>query len=84
MELIEFPCRFPIKIMGLSESPLAECVKSCLAEHVSDAHAVEWRERLSRAGQYISITITLTATSQEQLDALYQALGKCAGVKMIL
>jgi len=82
--LLRFPCRFPIKIMGDTQSSLLECIQACVAEHVPDQDSVDWVQRPSRGGNYLGVTITLTATSQSQLDALYLALGACPGVRMIL
>jgi uncharacterized protein len=51
---------------------------------VPDRESVDVVHRESRGGNYVGVTITLTATSQDQLDALYQALGACARVRMVL
>jgi len=82
--LIEFPCRFPIKVMGESHPELMEDVQACVAEHVPAAAEAVIDQRASRGGRFVSITITFTATSQEQLDDLYRALGRCDRVRMIL
>ena len=82
--LLHFPCRFPIKIVGDSHTGLREGIRACVAQHVPDQDSVDWAERPSRAGNYLGITITLTATSQAQLDALYRSLGTLPGVRMIL
>lgn len=82
--LVEFPCRFPIKVMGDSHPDLLEDVQACVAEHVPAAADVVIEQRASRAGRFVSITVTFTATSQGQLDDLYRALGRCDRVRMIL
>lgn len=82
--LLEFPCRFPIKVMGEAHSEFFEAVEACIARHVSDTEAVDVKRRESSAGHYVGVTITLTATSQAQLDALYRDLGACARVRMVL
>ena len=82
--LIEFPCRFPVKVMGDSHPDLMEDVQSCVAEHVPPAADAVIEQRASRTGRFVSITITFTATSQAQLDDLYRALGRCDRVRMIL
>lgn len=82
--LIEFPCRFPIKVMGDSHPELMEAVEACVDEHVPDSADPVIQQRASSGGRFIGITITFTATSQAQLDDLYRALGRCDRVRMIL
>jgi len=82
--LLQFPCRFPIKVMGESHPELFTAVQACIARHVPDRESVEITQRESRAGNYVGVTITLTATSQAQLDALYRDLGLCSRVRMVL
>ena len=81
--LIEFPCRFPVKVMGDAHPELLEAVEGCVAEHL-DAEDAVIEQRASRAGRFVGITITFTATSQAQLDAFYRSLGRCDRVRMIL
>ncbi|WP_019625642.1 YbeD family protein [Thioalkalivibrio sp. ALJT] len=82
--LIEFPSRFPIKVMGEAHPELMQAVEACVAEHVPDAGDAVIQQRASSGGRFVGITITFTATSQDQLDGLYQALGRCDRVRMIL
>lgn len=82
--LIEFPCRFPIKIMGDSHPELMEAVESCVNDHVDDPEDAVIQQRASSGGRFVGITVTFTATSQLQLDRLYRALGQCNRVRMIL
>ena len=48
----------------------------------SDAGTVELRE--SSGGKYLGVTITVTATSREQLDELYRTLSTHPMVKVVL
>ena len=82
--LIEFPSAFPIKVMGLHVPALLPSVVQMAreADAVFDAATVELRP--SSGGKYLGVTITVTATSQEQLDALYRALGSHPLVKVVL
>ncbi|MBS0003577.1 MAG: DUF493 domain-containing protein [Thioalkalivibrio sp.] len=82
--LLDFPCRFPIKVMGEAREEFFEAVEACIARHVPEPDTVDVRHRESSAGNYVGVTVTLTATSQEQLDGLYRALGACPGVRMVL
>lgn len=82
--LIDYPSLFPIKVMGAKVDGLVNAVTQIAREFDSgfDAATVELRD--SRAGNYLGITITVTATSREQLDELYRALGSHPLVKVVL
>jgi uncharacterized protein len=82
--LLEFPCRFPIKVLGEAHPEFHAAIEACVQAHVPSEDAVEIAHRPSSAGKYVGVTITFTATSQAELDALYQALGQCARVHMVL
>jgi len=82
--LIEYPSLFPIKVMGLKVDGMVHAVTS-IAEQFDptfDAASVELRE--STGGQYLGVTITVTATSREQLDDLYRTLTSHPMVKVVL
>ena len=82
--LIDFPCPFPIKVMGLRVDGLVRTITELAAQHDPDfdAGTVELRE--SKGGKYLGVTVTVTATSRVQLDALYQALSTHPLVKVVL
>jgi len=82
--LIEYPSRFPIKVMGAKVEGFVHAVTQ-IAEHFDptfDASTIELRD--SKAGNYLGITITITATSREQLDELYRTLSTHPMVKVVL
>lgn len=82
--LIEYPSQFPIKIMGQKVDGFVGSVTE-LAKRFDptfDAATIELRD--SRAGNYLGVTITITATSREQLDDLYRALSAHPLVKVVL
>jgi putative lipoic acid-binding regulatory protein len=82
--LIEYPSLFPIKVMGLKVDGMVHAVTS-IAEQFDptfDAASVELRE--STGGKYLGVTITVTATSREQLDDLYRTLTSHPMVKVVL
>jgi uncharacterized protein len=82
--LIEYPSAFPIKVMGANVEGFADAVIA-VARHFDpgfDVATVERRE--SRGGNYLGITITITATSREQLDELYRTLSTHPMVKVVL
>lgn len=82
--LIEYPSAFPIKVMGAQVEGFVEAVVSvaCQFDPGFDPASVETRP--SRAGNYLGITITVTATSREQLDELYRTLSTHPMVKLVL
>jgi len=82
--LIEYPSRFPIKVMGARVDGFVHAV-TVVAKHFDpqfDAATIELRE--SSAGKYLGITITVMATSREQLDELYRTLSTHPMVKIVL
>ena len=82
--LIEYPSRFPIKVMGAKAEGFVHAV-TLIAKRFDpafDATTVELRD--SKAGNYLGITITVTATSREQLDELYRTLSTHPMVKVVL
>ncbi len=82
--LIEYPCRFPIKVMGVKTEGLVQAI-TLIARQFDpefDAATVELRE--SKAGNYLGVTITITATSREQLDELYRTLSTHPMVRVVL
>jgi putative lipoic acid-binding regulatory protein len=82
--LIEYPCAFPIKVMGAHAEGFVEAIVDVARrfDPVFDAATVETRP--SRAGNYLGITITVTATSRAQLDELYRTLSTHPMVKVVL
>ena len=82
--LIEYPSQFPIKVMGLNVDGYVHAITR-IAEQFDpafDATTVELRA--SKGDKYLGVTITITATSREQLDDLYRTLSTHPMVKMVL
>ncbi|MEY2593690.1 MAG: hypothetical protein RI972_1379 [Pseudomonadota bacterium] len=82
--LIQYPCAFPIKVMGAQVDGFEAAIVA-VARHfdpVFDASTVE--RRPSSSGKYLGLTITVTATSREQLDELYRTLSTHPLVKVVL
>ncbi|MBU1236444.1 MAG: DUF493 family protein [Gammaproteobacteria bacterium] len=82
--LIEFPCDFPIKVMGKSTDGFAQAIADLVLKHAPDFDAAKMEMRPSKAGNYLSLTCTVRATSQAQLDALYRELSGHPMVKVVL
>ena len=82
--LIDYPCDFPIKVMGLSQHGFAQAVMEVVVRHAPDFNAASMQMRSSSGARYISLTCTVRATSRQQLDALYQELCDHPQVVMVL
>jgi uncharacterized protein len=82
--LLTFPCVFPLKVMGRREDGFAQVVAEIVQRHAPDFHAHTLEMRMSKNGRYLSLTATINARSQEQLDALYTELSKHPRVMMVL
>ena len=72
--LLEFPCTFPIKAMGRSDSGLEAAVLEILARHAPDFDAEALEARPSSGGKWLAVTVRIEASSKAQLDAIYQEL----------
>ena len=81
---LKFPCEFPIKAMGKSDCNLDIIVVGIVRRHAPDLIEGAIKTRTSTNGNYISVTVTVSATSREQLDAIYQDLVDCEAVIMAL
>jgi len=81
---LEFPCEFPIKAMGLASETLHTTVLDIVQRHAPEADEQALKSRPSANGKYVSVTVTINATSREQLDAIYLELTACEQVLMAL
>ncbi len=82
--LIAYPSAFPIKVMGEDVAEFEPAVLAIAREFDPgfDDRGIE--RRRSSGGKYVGLTITVTATSRDQLDALYRALSGHPLVKVVL
>ena len=82
--LIDYPSQFPIKVMGDNVDGFVHAVTAIARQFDPgfDAASVELRD--SKTGKYLGVTVTVTATSREQLDDLYRALSGHPMVKVVL
>ncbi len=81
---IEFPCDFPVKAMGLASENLHLTVLEIVRKHAPDTVDTALKTRPSSSGKYLSVTVTVRATSQQQLDAIYTDLSTHEQVLMAL
>ena len=82
--LIEFPCDFPLKVIGKADNDIDEHVVGILLQHVSNIFEGAVRSKASKNGNYTALTITIKVDSRDQLHGIYEALGASDRVLMIL
>lgn len=82
--LLEFPCEFPLKVMGRKEAGFQDVVIALVETHTGSLEAERIRLRESRDGNFIALTVMIRAESQAQLDAIYGALSGHDRVLMAL
>lgn len=82
--LIEYPSRFPIKVIGAQVDGFVEAVVRIAQQFDPDFDPASIESRPSKGNNYLGLTVTITATSREQLDDLYRALSAHPLVKVTL
>jgi len=82
--LIEYPSKFPIKVMGAHVEGFPEAIALVARAFDPEFDASTIEHRPSSSGNYLGLTITITATSREQLDELYRTLTTHPMVKVVL
>ncbi|MBT4837674.1 MAG: DUF493 domain-containing protein [Methylococcales bacterium] len=78
--LLEFPCEFSVKAMGLTSEQFENTIVCIVRKHAADFGEAAVKNRPSKNGKYQSISITITAQSKQQLDNIYQDLTLCPDV----
>jgi putative lipoic acid-binding regulatory protein len=73
-ELFQFPCDFPIKVMGRDSEPFRTLTLAIVERHAGPLAAGQISERMSREGRFLALTYTIRAESRAQLDTIYQDL----------
>ncbi len=82
--LIAYPSAFPIKVMGLHVDGFVDAMTSIVLQFDPGFDVKSVETRPSKAGKYLGVTLTITATSREQLDELYRTLSTHPMVKVVL
>lgn len=70
--LLEFPCEFPIKMMGHDTAEFHKTVRTLVEKHTGPLDDERIQSAQSRNGRFVSITVTVEALSQRQLDDIYR------------
>lgn len=82
--LLEFPCDFPIKVMGRREAGFRQVVVALVEAHAGPIAPERVQLRESRDGNFVSLTLLVRTDSQAQLDAIYTSLSGHDQVLMVL
>ncbi len=83
-ELLEFPCEFPIKVMGRDEPGFQEIVEALVRRHVDEKTELQVALRSSRNANFVSVTLKFEAQSRDQLDNIYRELTAHELILMVL
>lgn len=81
---LEFPCDYPVKVMGSSTGTFERDVVEVCRVHAPEVQEQHVSVRQSRAGNYLSVTVTIRATGEAQLRALFADLKNVGGLKLVL
>ncbi len=73
-KLFNFPCKFPIKVIGKDTNDFEDIIFKLIKKHIPLIHKNQFKYKSSSNKKYISVTITILATSKNQLDNIYLEL----------
>ena len=82
--VLQFPCEYMIKVMGKNTPEFEGAVLKIFNQHVKNLSEGAISSRQSKEKNFLALSITFTATSQEQLDQIYSALSESDDVIMAL
>lgn len=82
--LLEFPCKFPVKAMGLQDDGFESLVTKLVLNHAEMYDGTQATTNSSGSGKYVSVTVPIEALSKAQLDRIYQDLTDCEQVLIAL
>lgn len=83
-QLLQFPARVHIKAVGKQSNRFEALVHSIVGRHIDPTDLLAATTRQSSGGKYISVTLTINATSRAQLDEIYRELSDCKDVLIAL
>jgi len=82
--LLEFPCDFPVKIIGVNSTDFIKDIKGIALKHFSEFKNTDLTYKMSGKSNYLAMTVNVRAESQSQLDGFYQDVTKHPDIKMVL
>jgi len=81
---MEFPCTFPLKVMGLNKDNYPEFVLDTAKKYINGIDKSNLKTRLSKNEKYIAVTLTFLAQNKEQIDNIYLELNASDRTKMAI
>lgn len=81
---IEFPCAYPIHVIGQRQGAFREDVLGIVRRHAPDLDEASVSLQASREGSYCSLRVTIIATGVTQLESLHAELMAHTAVRMVL
>lgn len=81
---LEFPCRYPIKVICNNDPDIAQVIGGVVKMHAPDYDASSLVAQPSRNGNFVSLRITFNASSRQQLDDLHKAMMDTGRIKMVI
>lgn len=82
--IIQFPCYFPIKIIGNNKDSFITDIKALIEPFVTLENPPEFSTKASKNQLYVSITATMYVENQTTLDNIYRAVTQHPDIKMVL
>ena len=82
--LLEFPCRFPLKVMGETRFPMAQIVADIICRHVPEFDPASLDMVPSSKGTYVSVRAFFRGERKEQINGLYADLAAEPMIKKVL
>ena len=73
-QILQFPCSFPVKMMGRDTPDFRQTVIDIITRHAGSVSESDVRIAPSSKGTFVSVTVTIQAVSQDQLDNIYREL----------
>jgi len=81
---IEYPCRYPIKVMGLDVDEFSTAIVGIVRQHAPELAEEDINFRPSRHGKYLAVNVIITARSVEQIQAIFDDLKASGRVAMVI
>jgi hypothetical protein len=81
---IEYPCAYPIKVMGLNEADFVACIVAIVRRHDPGLQQEQVSFRASRNGKYLSVNVVITATGPDHIQTLFEDLKASGRVAVVL
>lgn len=82
--LMEFPCMFPVKIIGTNSSSFIDDIKQITLKHFPNFTDMDLSQKLSQNNNYLALTVTVYALNQAMLDDFYKEVTQHKDIKMVL